>query len=860
MPLPTGSRLGPYEILSPLGAGGMGEVYRARDARLKRDVAVKVLPTGFSAGSDRLRRFEQEAEATGRLNHPNILAIYDIGVHEGAPYVVSELLEGETLRGRLGGNALAPRRAIEYAKEIAAGLAAAHDGGIVHRDLKPDNIFVTKDGRVKILDFGLAKLTPAEPDPGAQTNVPTKAGGTEPGMILGTFGYMSPEQVRAIPVDHRSDIFSFGAILYEMLSGSRAFRGDTAADTMSAILKEDPPELTATGRSIPPALDRIVRHCLEKNPEQRFQSARDIVFNLEALSDYSTSDAGALAAPSAGRTRRMAPVIFAAMAALAVALAYLAGTRAGAGPRLQAAAFRQMSFKQEAIFRAAFAPDGKTIIYSAAPVGNVPELFSISSGYPESRSLGLRAAQLLSISTKGELALLTNAKFVGHRLCEGTLARMPLGGGAPREILENVREADWSPDGSSLAIIREMNGKDRLEYPIGKVLYETAGYLSDPRVSPKGDRIAFFEHPYRFDDRGTVDMVDLAGKRTVVGGPYWGLEGLAWSRDREEIYYSAGTGYTAFVVYAATPSGKQRIALGSAGGLTMQDISSDGTWLVTQDSYHRGMLVLAPGAKEERDLSWLDLSESKRLAPDGRSLLFTEEGTAAGPNYAVCLRQTDGSPVVRLGEGWAGDLSPDGRWALSAIPTSPDQLMLYPVGAGEPRRLDHGEIESYSTAKWFADGKSTLVCGNEPGHASRCYVIDLAGGTPRPLTPEGTMAGSVSPDGMTVLAREVVGGFSLHPVAGGEPRPVPSLAPDETVAGWSEDGASLLVYRANTVPAHLERLDLASGRREPLMEFAPADRTGVINVTSLTMAADRKSYAYSYLRYLSHLFVVEGVR
>ena len=283
MPLGPGEKLGPYEVLAPLGAGGMGEVYRARDARLARDVAIKVLPPGFSTDPERLRRFEQEARATGALNHPNILAVHDTGHHEGSPYVVSELLEGQTLRERAAGGALPLRKAVEIGAQIARGLAAAHDKGIVHRDLKPENIFVTSDGQVKILDFGLAKLT--QPETGAQSESPTEARGTDAGTVLGTVGYMSPEQVRGAPVDHRSDIFSFGTILYELVSGRRAFRRDTSAETMTAILREDPPDLTDTNKALPPALERIVAHCLEKNPQERFASARDLAFDLESLSE-----------------------------------------------------------------------------------------------------------------------------------------------------------------------------------------------------------------------------------------------------------------------------------------------------------------------------------------------------------------------------------------------------------------------------------------------------------------------------------------------------------------------------------------------------------------------------------------------
>jgi len=321
MSIPAGTRLGPYEILGQIGAGGMGEVYRARDERLKRDVAIKVLPVSFSTDPDRLRRFEQEAQAAGALNHPNITAVYDIGQHECAPYVVQELLEGETLRSRLGVGALSPRKALGYALQIAHGLAAAHEKGIVHRDLKPENVFVTKDGRVKILDFGLAKLVPMPGEgPAPASHLPTTAGDTEPGVVMGTLGYMAPEQVRGKPADPRSDIFSFGAILYEMLSGERAFRGGSAADTMSAILMKDPPDLSATNRSIPPGLDRVVRHCLEKSPEERFQSARDLAFGLESLSDAGGPATAGRAVPAVGPRRTRIVVLAGGVAVLLLAV------------------------------------------------------------------------------------------------------------------------------------------------------------------------------------------------------------------------------------------------------------------------------------------------------------------------------------------------------------------------------------------------------------------------------------------------------------------------------------------------------------------------------------------------------------
>jgi serine/threonine protein kinase len=375
MTLTAGTKLGPYEIQSPLGAGGMGEVYRARDTRLDRIVAVKVLPASLSADADRLRRFEREARSVAALNHPNILAVHDIGTHDGAPYMVCELLEGETLRERLQGGVLSSRKAIEYAVQIAQGLAAAFDKGIIHRDLKPENIFLTKDGRVKILDFGLAKVARGGSEVGAiQTLTSVDVALTEAGQVLGTAGYMSPEQVRGIEVDHRSDIFVFGSILFEMLSGKRAFKRDTSAETMTAILKEDPPELTEMNRSISPALDRIVRHCLEKNPDQRFQSARDLAFDLEAVSPSSKTSVGMVARPSAvQQVRRFQWVIVLALVALAAGLGYFFGHRTKPSSELT---YHQLTFRKGTVLSARYAPDNRTVIYSAAWGGAAPELFS----------------------------------------------------------------------------------------------------------------------------------------------------------------------------------------------------------------------------------------------------------------------------------------------------------------------------------------------------------------------------------------------------------------------------------------------------------------------------------------------------
>ncbi len=515
-----------------------------------------------------------------------------------------------------------------------------------------------------------------------------------------------------------------------------------------------------------------------------------------------------------------------------------------------------MNFRREAVFHAAFAGEKDTVVYSAATSGNTPQIFVVRPDYPEPQPIGPPGMHLLAVSSKGELAVLMNARYVWFRLFTGTLARMPLSGGAPREVQEGVRQADWSPDGSQLAVIREVGGKDRLEYPVGTVLREVSGYMSDLRISPRGDRIAYFEHPRKWDDRGSVNIIDLTGKNTVLSDGYWSERGLAWSPNEDEILFSASLSGGSFTVYAVTPSGKRRVAYQPPGGLTIEDIARDGRWLATRIDYRYRAMIHAPGDGEDRDLSWLNTSHARALSQDGLTLLFAE--TALGTNYAVCLRKTDGSPVVRLGEGWPADLSPDGRSVLAVVQSRPPQLVIYPTGAGETRQLKRGDIEHYISAQWFRDGKSVLIGGNEAGKSPRFYVQQIGGGVAHPVTPEGTRDGWLSFDGSQVLARGPEGKYSIYPIAGGEPRPAPGLTDSDIPAFWSADGRSVLVYRRAEIPSRLDRVDLTTGRRTLFKEFAPADRTGLLSMRDIFVTDDLHSYAYTAYYQVSSLFVSEG--
>jgi Tol biopolymer transport system component len=544
---------------------------------------------------------------------------------------------------------------------------------------------------------------------------------------------------------------------------------------------------------------------------------------------------------------------------VAITAAYFAGRRTAGRDSSEDLQFTQLTTRQQPVFNARFAPDGKTVVFSSAPTGNAPELYTIRPGAAGVAPVGVQGVQLLSVSSRGELAVLTNARYQRHKLFTGTLSRMPLEGGAPREIQENVREADWNPDGSDLALIRNVGGKDRLEFPLGKVLAETGGYFSDPRFSPDGKSIALMEHPLRFDDRGSVAVVDLAGKKTVLSDGYWAEEGVAWSPDGREVFFAGGNDYKNTHIYAVDLKGRRRTVLQSPGGLTIHDIARDGRQLVTRDDHAREAYMLPSGQTRERDMSWLDLTFPVAIAADGRNVLFTEENTNLGPMYSACVRGTDGSPPVRLGDGSAQDISPDGKWALAIVPSKPERIVLYPMGPGQTKTIETGPVVAYENAVFFPDGKTLLLCGHESGSGVRCYAQSISGGKPRPVTPEDRSLGTVSSDGRRILTLAPAG-LEVYPSEGGAGTPVPGSRPGDIPVRWGADARSVLAVRDWEVPIRLERLDLATGRRDLVRTVGPADLTGVVQAFPLIVSADEKSYAYTSRRYRSLLFAVEGLK
>jgi Tol biopolymer transport system component len=867
--LQSGSAVGRYRIEALIGAGGMGQVYRARDPQIERAVAIKMLPAAYAADSERLRRFEQEARASGALNHPNILTLYDVGRSDGCPYLVMELLDGETLRDRIGRGAMPLPRLCEVAAAIARGLAAAHARGIVHRDLKPENVMITRDERVKILDFGIAKL--CAPDSELDQRRERTPLRTAADTMLGTVGYMAPEQIRGQPTDERADLFALGAILFEMLTGRRAFDRDSRVETLNAILHDDAPGLDAAAVRALPAIDRIVRRCLEKDPDARFQSARDLAFALESISGVTTTkrDPTMAAARSAPRPLRVA--IAAAALAAAVGIGLVIGARAlkNAPPALPT--FTPLTFRRGVVHNARFSPDGQTIVYGAAWDGNPYEIFTARGDLAESRSLGLPSASVLAISSAGEMAILLTCDLnfdFAFAPCEGTLARVPLVGGSPRPLVEHAGQADWSPDGQRLVVtVHDSSGGYRLESPIGTVLYRTSGDSSGiyyPRFSQTGDRIAFWERGVGAG--GRLGIVDLAGHKMVLAAGEFRLPlGLSWSPTGDEIWFSAlkpGGGPIGWAVYGITPSGHERVVWQTDGQLQLHDVSRDGRVLVSR---LRGSKAIAAVVSEgkERDLSAFQWSGAEDLSADGTTVLFedTNYGIGRGP-FGLNLRRVDGSPAIRLADGRPKALSPDGKWAIGSV--NEHKLLIIPTGPGEPRVLPTGSVESYDRVSWLPDQHRIVFSAKDRDHAWRCYVQDLAGGVPRPVTPEGVEATKwkllVSRDGRYIAAQGPTKKVALYPIDGGSPRPIPGIVVGDDPVQWSADERFLYVRAAGDFPAMVYRLDTTTGNRDLWKAIGPQDPAGVRGVGKVLMTADASTYVYSYWRSLNELFLAEGIK
>ncbi len=845
MPLKAGTRLGPYEVVDTLGAGGMGEVYRARDTRIGRVVAVKVLPEDLERDPERRARFRREAVAAGSLNHPNVLIVHDVGHEAGRPYLVTELLHGETLRQAIERGPLRATTALDYSAGLLDGLAAAHAVGIVHRDLKPENIFITADGAAKVLDFGIARM----PDGwqwAAGTGVTSAA--TADGLMLGTVGYMAPEQITGGAIDHRADLFSAAIVISEMFTGKTPFARHTAIETLNAIVTAEP-DLPLADRPVRPILERA----LQKNPARRFQSAADFAFALRLARSHADSPVKTASRLSLGVLGAAAAICIAAV----MVLLWVFSRRAPDAPPRATVAYRRVTFQAGKLWSARFVPGSDTIVYSASWNGDASHVFTARSDFPASVDMHLPAADVVAVSSSGEAALLLGARWLqGTEPSSGMLARAGLAGTTPHELLADVTAADWLPDGSQLAAVRDLGRVRRLEFPLGHALYDTSGWIGTIRVSHDGNHVAFTDHPLRSDDRGDYVIADTHGTLSRLWKDVPAVRGLAWAPGDRELWVCDGTR-----VIALAMDGTQRTVMQDQRSITLQDIGSDGRLLLASDQRRVGVSGWFAADKSERDLTWFDYSVARDLSRDGRSLLFFEAGEIAPVNYLIAVRRAGDAAPIKLGEGYPTSLSPDGRWVLDLGLSRRSGIRMLPTGAGEVREIATPGLTEIHWATWHPDGLRIVVSAQESGRGARLYVIDAEGHIERSVGPEGTIYGwnAISPDGAQIAVQDPERRLVVYPLDGGDARPVSSAAPDERPAGWAADSTSLFVVTPG-VPARISRVNVATGARTSWRDMLPADPSGVVRISPVIVAADGRAYAYSYGRYLSTLYIVSGAR
>ena len=863
MAMTPGTKLGPYEILGPLGAGGMGEVHRAKDTRLGRDVAIKVLPPHLSANSELRERFEREARSISSLNHVRICTLYDVGHQDGVDFLVMEYLEGESLADRLKKGPLPVKETIKIGMEVCEALDVAHRAGIVHRDLKPGNIMLTRSG-AKLMDFGLAKssagsgggsggapllsaaLTMSGPSPMSPL--------TTAGQVIGTIQYMSPEQIEGKEADARSDIFALGAVLYEMATAKRPFEGKSQISVASAILEKEPEAISKLQPLTPASFERVVSTCMAKSPDDRFQSARDVRLEL-MWSGEAASQIVPRSTASPSTVARILPWAAAALLALALGAVLLFFKRPS-----PAAQYRTVAFRSGILQAARFSHDGQTIIYSGRWEGEPPQVQTARLGSPESRALGIPSSTLASVSSSDELAVIRGCEVIFILDCGGTLATVSLAGGSPRDMAGHIAYADWSPDGKQMVVSKISTEGAQLELPPGHVLIQQkSGWFGHPRFSPDGRRIAFENHPNSNGDDGTVDVVDLTGKETVLTKYSVSIEGLAWSADGKEVWFAtvatAQSGW-ADSIAAVTLEGKERTVL-VMPSVRLHDISKDGHVLLSHENWRNQMVGYFPGDKEEHPYSWLDDTRATAITADGRTLSFVESGEVyyIAADALGYYRATDGSAAVSIGPG-SSAISPDGKWILVANRAS-RKLLVQPVGLGESRELLAPGLVGFANPCWSDDGRSIAYIGQTEQKGWNAYIQPIAGGPPVLMhSGASTSTPVLSPDGGTLALPGEHGGVSLYRSNGGPPTVLRGNLETEYPVRFAHDGKSLLVGEISGHETVLTLVDLVDGHRTPWKRLHTEARNG----TGFVATPDLKYYAYTVPRYESELYIVENLR
>jgi serine/threonine protein kinase/Tol biopolymer transport system component len=900
----AGQRFGPYEVISPIGQGGMGQVYRGLDTRLRRNIALKLLPSSCISDAERVRRFEQEAQAASALNHPNIVTIHEIGQTDSLHFIATEFVEGETLRALITNRRITIADVLNIAIQIASALQAAHENGIVHRDIKPENIMLRRDGYVKVLDFGLAKLT--EHSDTESISLQTELN-TDPGMVMGTPRYMSPEQARGLEVDSRTDIFSLGIIIYEMVTGRVPFEGATPSDIIAALLKDEPESLSEIVPEAPLELEQVVNRALSKNRDERYATVGELSADLHQLKEGiqlnaklgQISIAGPLlqkiGSETVAATRKfvstnpqefqqtssldtvdkkqsragfvIAALVITIVGIIAIALIKGRHTTPSSDQSARLSG-RALTIRNGYITAARFAPDGKSVIYSAAFDGRPVELFAADLDGSESRPIGIPSAALKDISSTGEMAVLFDFELSWNEGRNGTLALVPSTGGEARVVIQGIDEATFAPDGKSLAVVRADIGHHQLEYPAGEVLYKSSGWISYPRFSRVGDKIAFFEHPVG-DNSGSLMILDLKTKTTAALSTGWrALKGLAWSATGDALWFGGSKVGKKQNINAVSLSGQERLNIDEMASYSkLEDISAQGRLLISHGNTHTTIVTLSDDSKSEAPGTRFAWSTSADISSDGKTLLFYEWGWESGEDVEVkstYLRRFDGSNPIRLGEGRALALSPDNNWALALQEKSPPQLALLPTGEGKATELPNPGFKEYHYGSWFPDGKRILFTAVEAREDSflRSYIQDVVTGVVQPVTEEGTIALRVSPDGKKLVIRDPYGRYYLRLVDGGAPEtPVNGIEPRDEPIQWSADGRALFVREAGDFATKLYRVEIASGRRRMWREIVPPNPIGLVGIEAkpggIVITPDGKVCVYTYWTTLHELLLMD---